>query len=280
MEIVTLAHGKAKGTACQIYLFGATLTSWKVDDKEMIFVASKAKLDGTKAIRGGIPICFPAFGAWPFGAQHGFARNSKNWRVSKQPTIDSDTGDVEAVLELSDTEETRQLWKGTQFVLSYTIKLSAKTLTLGVSVTNRCPADTLDMAFCFHTYLRTPDATSVRISGLKGVAFIDKTVEGHPVKTEEREYVAVTEFTDRVYKSAPSVVTVTDPDKTLEFEKSPELADYTVWNPWDVNKLGDMGDEDYKNMICVEATAFSKGITLQPQETWQAVHKIHLKSQL
>ena len=73
-----------------------------------------------------------------------------------------------------------------------------------------------------------------------------------------------------------------------------------MWNPWDVNKLGDMGDEDYKNMICVEATAFSKGsnyksanvrviimtlipipgITLQPQETWQAVHKIHLKSQL
>ena len=207
---------------------------------------------------------------------------------------------LQAVLELSDTEETRQLWKGTQFVLSYTIKLSAKTLTLGVSVTNRCPADTLDMAFCFHTYLRTPDATSVRISGLKGVDFIDKTVEGHPVKTEEREDVAVTEFTDRVYKSAPSVVTVTDPDKTLEFEKSPELADYTVWNPWDVNKLGDMGDEDYKNMICVEATAFSKGtnykstnvriiimtlipisgITLQPQETWQAVHKIHLKSQL
>ena len=170
---------------------------------------------------------------------------------------------LQAVLELSDTEETRQLWKGTQFVLSYTIKLSVKTLTLGVSVTNRCPADKLDMAFCFHTYLRTPDATSVRISGLKGVDYIDKTVEGHPVKTEEREEVAVTEFTDRVYKSAPSVVTVTDPDKTLEFEKSPELADYTVWNPWDVNKLGDMGDEDYKNMICVEATAFSKGSNLQ-----------------
>ena len=30
MEIVTLTHGKAKGTSCQIYLFGATLTSWKV----------------------------------------------------------------------------------------------------------------------------------------------------------------------------------------------------------------------------------------------------------
>ena len=55
------------------------------------------------------------------------------------------------------------------------------------------------------------------------------------------------------------MVTVVDSEKTVEFEKSDSLTDYTVWNPWDVNKLGDMGDEDYKNMICVEATAFSKG---------------------
>ena len=67
----------------------------KVHGTEMIFVASKAKLDGSKAIRGGIPICFPAFGAWPFGAQHGFARNSKDWKVTQQPKVDADTGDVE-----------------------------------------------------------------------------------------------------------------------------------------------------------------------------------------
>ena len=76
------------------------------------------------------------------------------------------------------------------------------------------------MAFCFHTYVRTPDVSSVRISGLKGVDFIDKTVEGHPVKTEAREDIAVGEFTDRVYKSAPSHVGVSDSEKTLVFEKT------------------------------------------------------------
>ena len=76
------------------------------------------------------------------------------------------------------------------------------------------------MAFCFHTYVRTPDVSSVRISGLKGVDFIDKTVEGHPVKTEAREDIAVGEFTDRVYKSAPSHVAVSDSEKTLVFEKT------------------------------------------------------------
>jgi len=277
-----LTHGKASETSCQLYLFGATLTSWKVHGTEMIFVASKAKLDGSKAIRGGIPICFPAFGAWPFGAQHGFARNSKDWKVTQQPKVDADTGDVEAVLELADTEETRKLWKDTRFTLAYTIRLSADTLSLGVKVINRGDqgADTLDMAFCFHTYVRTPDVSSVRISGLKGVDFIDKTVEGHPVKTEAREDIAVGEFTDRVYKSAPSHVAVSDSEKTLVFEKTSDLMDYTVWNPWTPNKLGDMGDEDYKNMICVEATAFTQPISIPPGGSWEANHKIHLKSKL
>merc|ERR1711936_774876 len=77
MEIITLTHGKSEGTTCEIYKYGATVTSWRVAGGEnIIFVSKKAKLDGTKAIRGGIPVCFPQFGPWEFGAQHGFARIS------------------------------------------------------------------------------------------------------------------------------------------------------------------------------------------------------------
>jgi glucose-6-phosphate 1-epimerase len=61
--------------------------SWKspsVENKELkerLFLSSKAILDGTKAIRGGIPIVFPCFGAPQHPehlklAQHGFARTS------------------------------------------------------------------------------------------------------------------------------------------------------------------------------------------------------------
>ena len=80
---------------CFITINTVPISYPKVHGTEMIFVASKAKLDGSKAIRGGIPICFPAFGAWPFGAQHGFARNSKDWKVTQQPKVDADSGDVE-----------------------------------------------------------------------------------------------------------------------------------------------------------------------------------------
>ena len=51
-------------------------------------------MDGTKAIRGGIPVCFPQFGPWEFGAQHGFARISHDWKTASGPIVDEITGDA------------------------------------------------------------------------------------------------------------------------------------------------------------------------------------------
>jgi hypothetical protein len=48
------------GEFVSVYLYGATVASWKLaDGEEQLFVSSKAKLDGSKPIRGGIPIVFP-----------------------------------------------------------------------------------------------------------------------------------------------------------------------------------------------------------------------------
>jgi len=51
-------------------------------------------MDGSKAVRGGIPICFPNFGPWKAGPQHGFARTSNDWKIHHPPQVDGDTGDV------------------------------------------------------------------------------------------------------------------------------------------------------------------------------------------
>ena len=39
-------------------------------------------------------MCFPQFGPWEFGAQHGFARNSKDWKIASNPEVDEITGDA------------------------------------------------------------------------------------------------------------------------------------------------------------------------------------------
>ena len=43
-----------------------------------------------------------------------------------------------------------------------------------------------------------------------------------------------------------------------------------VWNPWDKKSktISDLGDEDYKHMLCVEAAAIERPITLKPGEEW------------
>lgn len=65
-----------------MYLMGATVQSWKVGEKECFFTSDVADFSGKKAIRAGIPICFPQFGPYGDLPTHGFARVT-NWEVRK-----------------------------------------------------------------------------------------------------------------------------------------------------------------------------------------------------
>jgi glucose-6-phosphate 1-epimerase len=46
----------------EIYLHGAHVTSWSPEGAEQVlFLSSRSKWEDGKAIRGGVPICFPWF---------------------------------------------------------------------------------------------------------------------------------------------------------------------------------------------------------------------------
>lgn len=48
------------GEQVDVLLYGATVISWKAaNGKENLFLSSKAHLDGSKPVRGGIPLVFP-----------------------------------------------------------------------------------------------------------------------------------------------------------------------------------------------------------------------------
>lgn len=52
------------GATAEVYLYGGQLMSYKTPNgQEVLFRSSKAVYDGKKAMRGGIPICFPQFAA-------------------------------------------------------------------------------------------------------------------------------------------------------------------------------------------------------------------------
>jgi len=270
MSEISSSHGKDSTTSVSLSTCGATLTSWKVKGEEMIFVSSIAKRDGSKAIRGGIPLCFPVFGPWDNGKpQHGLARNSNDWIVKEQ-TVD-DNGDANIVMSLSTNENTKKLWEH-EFEFTYSVKLTTDQLFLKASVDNKGEKD-FELTFCFHTYFRVPKIAGASVRGLSGLTYVDKTQGGKLVK-EENETIHVDSFVDRVYQNAPDNVEVMiDANRKITLTKE-NLRDYVVWNPWQENceKMGDMDNDGYLSMLCVEAAQASEKSIVKAGTTWTASH--------
>lgn len=200
--------------------------------------------------------------------------------------MDEITGDAKVTLCLEDTEETRKIWDKS-FRLLYTIILSAASLRIDVEVenTSKNPGDIFPLTFALHTYFGVPDVTKCRIDGaFKGLTFKDKTEDGHPDKVEDRTALTLEKFTDRVYYNAPNTCVLNGmyDGKVLRLEKSSGLADFVVWNPWAVGaaKMADMGDEEWKNFVCVEAVQASKVVHVkasgEKDKTWKASHVLTL----
>jgi glucose-6-phosphate 1-epimerase len=155
------------GEAVEILLYGATITSWK-DGKgaEKLWLSEKAKLDGTKAVRGGIPLVFPVFGTAPDHAatsklpQHGFARISR-WEFLGKSTSESssskDGGDSSVKLDFglspsNLSEESRKAWPY-EFGLIYSVTLGREGLTTSIVVRNEGGA-AWEFQVLMHSYLR------------------------------------------------------------------------------------------------------------------------------
>jgi glucose-6-phosphate 1-epimerase len=261
------------GAVAEVYLYGATVTKYKTaSGKDLIWVSSTAKLDGTKAIRGGIPLVFPQFGA-PIKemAQHGFARNNKWTYVGTK----DEPGFTAIVLTLTNEQATHEAWKF-PYKLTFTVKVGATKL-----ITDYCVENTGPEAFPFqslqHTYLAVGDISQTTVAGLKGERFLDKTAADPTVLvTETRESADLKEFTDRVYVGKGGEILVQCPTGKILVKGTasrPDLdnmvvtSDTVMWNPWDEKAKGmnDFDDEGYKNMLCIEPGLVSGFHSLPPK---------------
>ncbi|KAJ5675479.1 hypothetical protein N7462_008376 [Penicillium macrosclerotiorum] len=270
------------GESVTVYLYGATVTSWKANGQEQLFLSEKAHLDGSKPIRGGIPLVFPVFGPPPQNhatsplPQHGFARNSI-WEFLGKSSSESGQGDFSVKLDfgLSHallTEEFRKAWPY-EFGLVYSVTLTKDTLATALQVTNE-GKENFEFQVLMHTYLRVEDISNIRVKNLESKTYVDKTRNASS-HTETSPALAITEETDRVYQDldpAKPIVVSSASDNNPLFSISREaLGDVVVWNPW-IEKAKGMSDfspdEAYKNMICVEAGSVATWQTLEAGDSW------------
>jgi glucose-6-phosphate 1-epimerase len=262
LDTVVLRH--SGGATAEIYLFGATLCSYKTPaGKEQIFVSPGAIYDGKKAIRGGVPVVFPQFGQPDKAmAQHGFARSTV-WSIKE---IADSEEDARVILTLSDSEATRAVWNY-PFSLEYIVVLTATSLKMTLRAENTGDAP-FSFNFLLHTYFDIPDVGEVAVRGLAGRSYIDK-VDGGTTKEESGPEIILHSFTDRVYVGkTPGAkdVTIGTKDGSTMFAVINEgfiagevqPCDVVVWNPYEDASPGDLPTPAFKNFICVEPGLVSK----------------------
>lgn len=258
--LLTVDNGYAKA---EISLFGAHVLSYqRHDEPASIWLSDKAVLDGSKPIRGGIPLCWPWFGPAPARVgsgkpSHGFARTSL-W------TLDgvSDHGDGTLVhLSLRDNETTRQLWPHA-FELELDV-LVGKELAL-VLTTRNTGKEPLVYSGALHTYLQISSPEAVSVSGL-GEPYADKLTGQNG---QQQGPLTLNGPLDRVYWQPDAQVCIQDGERETRVV-SGNHDSVVVWTPWleGASAMADMSDDGYRTMLCVEAAiANEAGVTVAPDE--------------
>ncbi|CAK7204509.1 hypothetical protein SEUCBS139899_007266 [Sporothrix eucalyptigena] len=287
------------GESVEVLLTGATVLSWKGAvgggaAEERLWLSESAVLDGSKAVRGGIPIVFPVFGQSPADVataklpQHGLARTSR-WEFLGRSTSESDVSskatsngvqlDFGLTASSADTA-LKALWPF-DFALLYRVALEPGSLTTSIVVTNNEAEKAFDFQVLLHTYFRVNDITQVQVDGLGGAPYSDK-VDGFKVKTQAEGKVEITGETDRVYKpagGAAQALTIVEGGKPKYGIARDNLSDAVVWNPWSdkTKSIGDFAPKDgYKNMLCVEPGSVSGWQTLEPGDAFEGAQSITL----
>ncbi|GAC1437027.1 MAG: D-hexose-6-phosphate mutarotase [Chloroflexota bacterium] len=248
----------------RIALQGATVIGYQRRDHDpLLWVSRHSAYADDRAIRGGIPICWPWFGPHPTNTalpSHGFAR-TRPWTLLG--TAVAGDGSTEVRLGLRDQEATRALWPHA-FALELVVVVGA---SLRVSLTAR---NTGSAAFtcggALHTYFLVGDVTALTIDGLDGCAYVDQ-VDGHRAGVQHGP-LTISGETDRVYQGTTAPCTFDDPvlRRRVTVAKSGSHST-VVWNPWHdkAARLPDMGDDEYPHMVCVEvANALDDVVTVAP----------------
>lgn len=231
--------------------------------EDLMFLSEKAYYQAGKAIKGGVPICWPWFGPDPEGKgrpAHGFVRN-RMWDVVD--TAVTVNGETRIVLGLTDTPETRSIWPHA-FVLRLEINIGEK-LDLAL-VTRNSGDQPFTITQAFHTYFGVGDIHQTSVSGLEGKSYIDK-VDGGQQKLQSG-MVTINAEVDRIYLDVANELIIHDAARKRNVRiASQGSRSAVVWNPWAkiASEMADLQDDDYLRLLCVETTnAASDVVTIQP----------------
>ena len=249
----------------KIALQGAHVFEYKAVDKPaLLWCSKKANFEKGKAIRGGVPICFPWFGKHEEDStlpQHGFARTSL-WKVIEEKERDDGTTHIK--LELTSTKESLKVWAYAFSVILEVHIGSMLSLSLQIHNSGTKP---FKVSTALHTYLAISSVDSVVVHGLEDTPYYDAlsdTMSTHSAPLQIDKEI------DRVYRTNAEHLILKDVTHSTRIESKGSHS-LVVWNPWKEKSksMKDMCNDSYETMLCLE-TANAK-----EDARWIAPSKVH-----
>ncbi len=252
--IISHRHCTAK-----VSLYGGQVLSYKPKGhKDVLWLSDDAHYQKGKAIRGGIPLCWPWFGANDKQKQgeksinHGFARQLP-WQVS---SVIADEENVTLTLVLAG-EKQHPLWP-CAYKLVQTL-VFGKSLKQTLAMSNLSSEDSQYSA-ALHSYFTVSNPENVAIDALMDVNFDDKLTATS--STQKQALSCVGEI-DREYHSSDKMIIV---DKHWQRQiaiSSENCQQWVLWNPGKelAATMADIHPNGEQEYVCLEAA----------NSTWQVL---------
>lgn len=255
---ITNAHGTAS-----LCLQGGHLLSWQPvsTDQPVVWMSPAATFAPSASIRGGIPVCWPWFGAHALESgfpAHGFAR-TRPWQVTGTRSLED--GSTEIALSFVPSDATQTWWPHSSRLdmlvnVGTGLKIALVTRNLGES--------DFTISEALHTYFSVSSAAQVQVDGLDGVHFHDKAAGW--TQGEQVGSIGFAGEIDRVYVNSTHRCTIVDPtwQRRIHIAKLGSQST-VVWNPAAdrAAQMGDLGTEGWTSFVCVESgNALENAVTV------------------
>ena len=255
--------------SAMISLQGAHILSWiPKNEEEVIWLSDDASFAPGKSVRGGIPICWPWFGAHETNDSfpaHGFARTT-DWQIISTEALADGTTRISFTTQA--TVKTQSMWPADTTV-QYQLTIGKK-LELEL-ITHNNSQQPITISQALHTYFKVGDISKVYLHGLNDTDYLDKP--DNFKRKHQQGPITISEEVDRIYLDTASDCVIEDKalNRNIIIIKCGSHST-VVWNPGKevADKMGDLGAEGYKNMLCVESSnAADDVVTIEPGKAHQ-----------
>lgn len=256
-EAFPILHVHTPLCEAEISLYGGHVLRWQpAGQQPVIFMSPKAVFSQGKALRGGVPLCWPWFGKHPTNASkpsHGVARIS-TWQLARQDELED--GTVRLTLALPPAEPELP---SAALVVELGRSLRMNLITLDVP-------QAMPYSAALHTYFAVSDYEHIAVTGLEEAAFTEYAEDATP---HSEDPLIPLGHIDRIYHPVPEEqeISIHDPawKRTIRLSRS-NSGSVVVWNPGEALAAGmsDLGAEASRGFLAVEtALVPAEGVMLR-----------------